>query len=52
MNWWFVPLALGVVAVLWAGTAVYLFVRRHIKGEARKETAEPERKRIVNDKDP
>jgi hypothetical protein len=36
MNWWFVVLALGVVAVLWAGTAIYLFVRRHIKGEAKK----------------
>jgi len=31
MSWWFLILALGGGAVLWAGIAAYLRVRRHLK---------------------
>jgi len=31
MRWWFLILAVGAGAVLWAGIAAYLRVRRHMK---------------------
>jgi len=34
MLWWFLILACSVGAVLWAGVAAYLRVRRHMKGAA------------------
>jgi putative exporter of polyketide antibiotics len=40
MLWWFVILAVSTGAVLWAGIAFYLRVRRHMKPEASKEAAE------------
>jgi putative exporter of polyketide antibiotics len=35
--WWFVILVFSTAAVLWAGVAFYLRVRRHVK-----ESASPE----------
>jgi putative exporter of polyketide antibiotics len=40
MLWWFVILAVSTGAVLWAGIAFYLRVRRHMKAEASKEAVE------------
>jgi putative exporter of polyketide antibiotics len=34
MLWWFVILAVSTGAVLWAGIAFYLRVRRHMKAGA------------------
>ncbi len=34
MIWWFVILAGSSAAVLWAGIAFYLRVRRHMKADA------------------
>jgi len=34
MLWWFLILACSAGAVLWAGMAVYLRVRRHMKASA------------------
>jgi len=34
MIWWFLILALSAGAVLWAGIAAYLRVRRHMKASA------------------
>lgn len=40
MLWWFLILACSAGAVLWAGIAAYLRVRRHMKGaEAAKKGA-------------
>ena len=33
MMWWFVILACSTGAVLWAGVALYIRVRRHLKAE-------------------
>ena len=33
MIWWFLILAFSTVAVLWAGVALYIRVRRHLKAE-------------------
>jgi len=46
MMWWFLILAGSTGAVLWAGIAAYLRVRRHMKvsaAEAKKSSVEPER---------
>jgi putative exporter of polyketide antibiotics len=34
MMWWFLILACGAGAVVWAGIAAYLRVRRHISDSA------------------
>jgi hypothetical protein len=34
MIWWFLILAVGAGAVLWAAVAAYLGVRRHMKSSA------------------
>jgi hypothetical protein len=34
MIWWFVILAFGAGAVLWAGVSVYLRVKSHMAGAA------------------
>jgi putative exporter of polyketide antibiotics len=34
MLWWFLILACGAGAVLWAGIAAYLRVRRHLKASS------------------
>jgi len=34
MIWWFLILAFSSAAVLWAGIAAYLRVRRHLKNSA------------------
>jgi hypothetical protein len=39
MLWWFLILACSAGAVLWAGIAAYLRVRRHMKGAAAKKSA-------------
>lgn len=39
MLWWFLILAVSTGAVLWAGIAFYLRVRRHMKAAASKEAA-------------
>lgn len=31
MLWWFLILAAGAAAILWASIAIYLQVRRHLK---------------------
>lgn len=44
MLWWFLILAVSAGAVLWAGLAVYLRVRRHMKAsalEVKKNSVEP-----------
>jgi hypothetical protein len=45
MIWWFLILALSGGAVLWAGIAAYLRVRRHLKPSpppVKPDNAEPE----------
>jgi hypothetical protein len=43
MIWWFLILALSAGAVFWAGMAVYLRVRRHMKpGTSARKGAERE----------
>jgi hypothetical protein len=42
MIWWFLILACGVGAVLWAGLAIYIRVRRQWKNAATKEPTDPE----------
>jgi len=43
MIWWFLILALSAGAVLWAGIAAYLRVRRHMKpGASARKGAERE----------
>ncbi len=34
MMWWFLILAFGAGAALWAGIAMYLRVREHMKAQA------------------
>ena len=44
MSWWFLILACGAGAVLWASIAAYLRVRRHMKAptpEVKKNSVEP-----------
>jgi hypothetical protein len=38
MMWWFLILASGAGAVLWAGLSLCIRVRRHIKQAAEKDT--------------
>jgi putative exporter of polyketide antibiotics len=40
MLWWFLILAVSTGAVLWAGIAFYLRVRRHMKVDAASRAAE------------
>ncbi len=39
MIWWFLILAGGAGAALWAGLSLYLYVRRHLKHAAPRETS-------------
>jgi hypothetical protein len=43
MMWWFVILAFSTGAVLWAGVALYIRVRRHMVAE--RETLEDSERR-------
>jgi hypothetical protein len=42
MIWWFLILACGVGAVLWAGLAIYIRVRRQWKETSSKEPPHPD----------